>query len=140
MRWVALLVLVMLAVALAIATIQRNALFASPVALWEDAVRKAPAKGRPHVNLGLAYLAEGRIDEAEAEFTIALHHEPWLAAAGITDRGLLHRLGRHTVKTRMSENGIDDRVSEHVLGHVVPDVGGIYNHAQMMPQRREAAA
>ncbi len=57
--------------------------------------------------------------------------------AGITDRGLLHRL-RDTIKTRMSEHGIDARVSEAVLGHVVPGIAGTYDHAEVLPQRREA--
>jgi len=59
------------------------------------------------------------------------------AAAGITDRGLLHRF-RDTLKTRLSEHGVDGRVSEHVLGHVVPGIAGVYDHAELLPQRREA--
>lgn len=58
-------------------------------------------------------------------------------AAGIGDRGLLHRF-RDTLKTRLSEHGTDVRVSEHILGHVVPGIAGIYDHAEMLPQRREA--
>lgn len=61
------------------------------------------------------------------------------AAAGITDRGLLHRF-RDTIKTRMSEHGISERVSEHILGHVVPGIAGTYDHAEMLTQRREALA
>jgi integrase len=60
-------------------------------------------------------------------------------AAGITDRGLLHRF-RDTIKTRMSEHGISERVSEHILGHVVPGIAGTYDHAEMLTQRREALA
>lgn len=59
------------------------------------------------------------------------------AAAGIADRGLLHRF-RDTLKTRLSEHGIPDRVSEHILGHVVPGIAGVYDHAEMLPHRREA--
>ena len=58
-------------------------------------------------------------------------------AAAITDRGLLHRF-RDTLKTRLSEHGIDGRVSEHILGHVVPGIAGVYDHAELLPQRREA--
>jgi integrase len=61
------------------------------------------------------------------------------AAAGIADRGLLHRL-RDTLKTRMSEHEVPERVSEHILGHVVPGIAGVYDHAEMLPQRREALA
>ena len=59
------------------------------------------------------------------------------AAAGIADRGLLHRF-RDTLKTRLSEHGVPDRVSEHLLGHVVPGIAGVYDHAEMLPHRREA--
>ncbi len=59
------------------------------------------------------------------------------AAAGIADRGLLHRF-RDTLKTRLSEHGVDGRVSEQVLGHVVPGIAGVYDHAELFPQRREA--
>jgi integrase len=59
------------------------------------------------------------------------------AGAGIADRGLLHRF-RDTIKTRMSEHGISERVSEHILGHVVPGIAGTYDHAEMLTQRREA--
>lgn len=59
------------------------------------------------------------------------------AAAGIDGRGLLHRL-RDTIKTRMSEHGIDGRVSEAVLGHVPPGIVGVYDHAELLPQRRAA--
>jgi integrase len=58
-------------------------------------------------------------------------------AAGIEDRGLLHRF-RDTLKTRLSEHGIDSRVSEHILGHVVPGIAGVYDHAELLSQRREA--
>lgn len=58
--------------------------------------------------------------------------------AGVGDLGrLLHRF-RDTIKTRMSEHGIDGRVSEHILGHIVVGIEGTYNHAEMLPQRREA--
>jgi len=58
-------------------------------------------------------------------------------AAGISDRGLLHRF-RDTLKTRLSEHGVDGRVSEHILGHVVPGIAGVYDHAELLPQRKEA--
>jgi integrase len=60
-------------------------------------------------------------------------------SAGIMDRGLLHRF-RDTLKTRLSEHGVDGRVSEHILGHVVPGIAGVYDHAELFPQRKEALA
>ncbi len=53
-------------------TLARNALYADPVAFWSDAVRKAPAKARAHINLGHAYYQQGAYDRAIDEFRIAL--------------------------------------------------------------------
>lgn len=57
-------------------------------------------------------------------------------ASGVTGRGLLHRM-RDTFKTRASEHGIDGRVSEAILAHVPPGIVGIYDHAELLPQRRD---
>ncbi|MFA5909223.1 MAG: tetratricopeptide repeat protein [Vicinamibacterales bacterium] len=57
---------------LAMATVDRNAVYASPVRFWADAVRKAPSKARPHVNLGYAYYLAGDFDKAISEFRRAL--------------------------------------------------------------------
>jgi len=53
-------------------TIQRNQLYASEIALWENTVLHSPHKARVHNNLGYAYLLDGRRDEARAAFTTAL--------------------------------------------------------------------
>lgn len=70
-----------LAVSLGTLTTSRAALYRSPVALWEDAVRKAPRRARAHTNLGMAYLAEERLDDAERALTRALDLEPWNTSA-----------------------------------------------------------
>jgi hypothetical protein len=59
------------------------------------------------------------------------------AAAGIADRAA-PPLPRHAENARLSEHGVDGRVSEQVLGHVVPGIAGVYDHAELFPQRREA--
>jgi len=61
---------------LAFATLRRNALYVDPVALWSDAVRKAPEKARPHANLGWSLYVAGQTDEAIAEYRIALRLDP----------------------------------------------------------------
>jgi protein O-mannosyl-transferase len=65
-----------LAVALAGATIRRNALYADPVALWRDAVRKSPAKARPHANLGWSLYVAGDLDAAIEQYREALRLDP----------------------------------------------------------------
>lgn len=62
-------------------TYQRNVVWSDPVALWEDNVRKSPAKARVHANLGSAYLASGRPAEAQAAFERAIELEPSLVEA-----------------------------------------------------------
>ncbi len=57
---------------LAVATIARNTVYATPLAFWADAARKSPAKARPHANLGYAYYMEGDFDRAILEFRAAL--------------------------------------------------------------------
>ena len=70
---------------LAMATVDRNALYATSVEFWADAARKAPAKARPHVNLGCAYYADGDFDRAMAEFrrALALDREDPVAQADL---------------------------------------------------------
>jgi integrase len=94
---------------------------------YRDSVWVFPAATASCEVCGLA----GHVDKANKASALVKK------AGGITDRGLLHRL-RDTIKTRMSEHGIPERVSEHVLGHVVPGIAGVYDHADMLPQRREA--
>ncbi len=60
---------------------KRNALYRSPIALWEDAARKAPRSARARINLGYAYLDEERLDEAEAALRAGLERAPWMRQA-----------------------------------------------------------
>ena len=56
------------AVLLAIATWQRNQVWASDIALWEDTARKAPRNARAHFQLAHAYYMTGRFDDAVAVY------------------------------------------------------------------------
>jgi|SRR5581483_2365426 len=49
-------------------TYQRSAVWASPVALWQDAAEKSPRKYRPHFQLASAYLESGKCAEAAQAF------------------------------------------------------------------------
>jgi Flp pilus assembly protein TadD len=64
------------AASLAAGTWQRNRDFGSPVSIWRDTVAKAPRNPRAHYNLGYAYSAQGRSDEAIAEYRTAVALEP----------------------------------------------------------------
>jgi len=62
--------------ALGAAGASRAALYTDPVALWSDAVAKAPQRARPLVNLGVQLLLKNRLDPAESAFRKALALEP----------------------------------------------------------------
>jgi tetratricopeptide (TPR) repeat protein len=53
---------------LAVLTYQRNQLWASDIALWEDTARKSPAKARVHAQLAFTYYLHGRCRDAAAEY------------------------------------------------------------------------
>ncbi|QSQ26418.1 tetratricopeptide repeat protein [Pyxidicoccus parkwayensis] len=89
-----------LAVCLGALTESRSALYRSPVALWEDAVRKAPLQARAHTNLGMAYLAQGRLEDAERALARALDLEPWNTSA---------RCGLDALRIRRGATSQDNR-------------------------------
>jgi len=62
--------------ALSVATYQRNTVWGSEIALWEDAARKSPRKVRPHQNLGTYYFLQGRLEDARRELVTALALDP----------------------------------------------------------------
>lgn len=57
-------------------TLQRNAIYYSEVALWEDTVAKSPGKARAWNNLGFAYQLDGRKDEAVHAYCTAIRLNP----------------------------------------------------------------
>ncbi|MEO5694975.1 MAG: hypothetical protein ABIQ72_17710 [Usitatibacter sp.] len=65
-----------LALLFSVATVLRNADYASEVALWESAARIPGAGARAANNLGVAYLGEGRVAEGLATFQRALAIDP----------------------------------------------------------------
>lgn len=61
---------------LGFATFQRNQVYRSQIAFWEDAALKSPGKARVFNNLGFVYQQAGRFDEAEAAYHRALELDP----------------------------------------------------------------
>lgn len=62
-------------------TIQRNATYASDLAIWSDTVAKRPGNARAHVNLGAALIGRGRLNDAVAHFGHAVQLKPRYADA-----------------------------------------------------------
>jgi tetratricopeptide (TPR) repeat protein len=56
---------------LGLASYQRNQVWGSDVALWEDTARKAPNNWRAHFQLGVAYYQQGRCESATFQFAAA---------------------------------------------------------------------
>ncbi|VAX16830.1 hypothetical protein MNBD_NITROSPINAE03-714, partial [hydrothermal vent metagenome] len=54
--------------ALAVMTMERNAIWSRDVLLWRDVIQKSPKKIRGYLNLGYAYMAEKNYKEAEVWF------------------------------------------------------------------------
>jgi hypothetical protein len=75
-RAVAIAVCVMVLASLVTLTIKRNATWADPVTLWQDAVRNAPASWRAHFGLGNALAEAGNCHDAIPELTRAAELSP----------------------------------------------------------------
>jgi tetratricopeptide (TPR) repeat protein len=72
--------LIVIPLALAYATHARNAVWKSPVSLWNDVVKKSPGKARGHSNLGEAYFKAGLMDEAIEHYLVAVNLGPDISA------------------------------------------------------------
>ncbi len=66
----------MVLLGLGVATLQRNELYESAVALWEDAARKSPSKPRVANNLGYAYQQVSRPEAALLAYRRAIELDP----------------------------------------------------------------
>ena len=82
-------------------TFERNKVWADEITLYQDCVKKAPAKARPYNNLGAALMRAGRLGEAVQQFQSALaiksdfgdaHYNLGLALSrqGLLDAGIQH--------------------------------------------------
>ena len=65
-----------LTVMLMYATRQRNLVWQTKLALWQDAAAKSPNKSRPHNNLGNAYLLLGNASLAANNYRTAIRLDP----------------------------------------------------------------
>ena len=75
-------------------TFARNQVWQTPLSLWSDAARKSPHKARVQVNLGVAYHAEDRLDEAIRHYCAALRIDPHIALARDNIEIALEQQGR----------------------------------------------
>ena len=74
--WPACAICALLLLVLGAATVQRNQVYASAVAFWEDAFEKSPGKPRVANNLGYAYQQARRDAQAERAYRKAIELDP----------------------------------------------------------------
>lgn len=68
---------------------QRNKVWKNEIILWTDTISKSPNKARPYNNRGAAYLKQGNINQAIADFDKAIQINPDYAEA-YRDRGVAY--------------------------------------------------
>lgn len=110
-------VLAVLVIGLSSATFARNAVWRSPITLWEDVVGKSPENVRAYNNLGAAYADGGQMAKGIETFLHALQIDPNYAQA-------YYNLG--TAYSQMHE---DDKAIEAYSKAVASDPGyvDVYN-------------
>jgi tetratricopeptide (TPR) repeat protein len=89
--------LLAVASALGYGTFERNALYRSAIAIWEDTAQKRPRNPGAQNNLGTAYLQAGRPDEAIRCFSRAIELKPDFFEA------YNNRAGAYTLSGRTAE-------------------------------------
>ena len=75
-RWVAGAAMALVVVSFSAQTMLRNAVWADPVALWQESVDLAPAHYRPRLLLGEALKDAGRREEAIEQYKTAINLRP----------------------------------------------------------------
>ena len=86
LRWMPPAALLAIGAVLALATLQRNRVYADEVSYWQDVARQSPASPRAANNLGIAYALACRDAEALREFERAVRLQPGYLRARINLR------------------------------------------------------
>jgi len=66
---------------LSVLTYERNLVWRDELSLWTDVVQKSPRKARGYINLGKAYRAQGKVEEAYKLYKTAVQLDPNYAEA-----------------------------------------------------------
>ena len=121
---------------LAFVTYQRNEVWASDIAIWEDTARKSPGKQRVHFQLAHTYFTNGRCQDAIAQYAEA-------ARLQRPDYGLLVDWG-------LAYDCVDDAdaavaklreaAALRPTAHVYSQIGMVYAKRSRWPEASEALA
>jgi len=79
--WAATVILLVMLIPLTVLTVRREAVFAGEIPLWTDTLQASPFSATAHNGLGLGFYRDGRMDEALAQFQMALKIDPNLLDA-----------------------------------------------------------
>jgi len=122
----------MLITALAVATLvavtaKRNRDYATPISIWQSALRVNPNNPRAHNNLGHQLHAADRPEEAVAHLRLAVALKPSYAEAHLNLGVALDELGQTEEATRAYKRALelrpDDGRAWHNLGAALFDLG-----------------
>lgn len=118
---------VVVAAVFVLVSLQRIAVWKDEKTLWLDTVEKSPRSSLVRTNLGKAYLKEGRLDRAAAEFQAALAMNPNNRAAHVALANLYHRLGKMESAVKEYEAAVrtipDPSRARSILGQIYLDEG-----------------
>ena len=112
---------------------QRNVLWSNPIALWQDAVSKAPLKARPHFWLAHSLLSANQCQGAVQEYATAakllpvdLQHPTGITAGLLENWGLAYRcLG----KPKQAIEKLYQAATIHPAPKLYAQIGMIYGEA-----------
>lgn len=104
---------------LAVATFQRNTIYASEIALWSDVLRKVPGNYDGHANLVKALGQAGRFRDAEPFAMAAVRKWPDSAVVQNNMGALLKHLGRPEEAEAYFRNSLELRRTPGTLRNLV---------------------
>jgi protein O-mannosyl-transferase len=122
--------LALVAVLYSLGTVQRNRVWKDDERLWRDVVQHSPNSAVPHYNLASALNAQGRIDEAIAEYQTAIRIHPAVVAytslgAAYQAKGLINEaIEQYQLALRLQP---DDADTHTYLAIVYAESGALDN-------------
>lgn len=108
-------------------TFQRNKIWRTEVAMWEDVIKKSPNKANPNLNLGRAYYFEGKYELALTYFNKALKIDPYYTKV-YNNRALIYQ-----------QRGQYDKALEDfdTVSEISPSAATYYNKGRLYIQIKQ---